>query len=174
MASKTHVDGPRVTIDDSVYLIKPAGVSRYTVFDDFGGTLGNFTVKGKAVTPDDYGVEGAHPIVQIGRLWVAANLSGPGEKPAVPEGKMVCRVVVHPRPTEVDLPKAKAHRAWLAEQPGFKGAYIAQDPATGKTISVSLWETKEHLAALKDLTPPAGAVPLKATTTEQFQLFEDV
>jgi hypothetical protein len=39
---------------------------------------------------------------------------------------------------------------------------------------VSLWETKEHLAALKDLPPPTGAAPLKATTTEQFQLFDDV
>ena len=174
MASKTHANGPRVTIDDSVYVIRPAGAARYTVFDDFGGTLGNFTVRGKTVVPDDYGVEGAHPIVQIARLWVNANLSGPEEKLPEPQGKMVCRVVTHGRPGEADLQKARAHRAWLAEQPGFKGAYLAQDPATGKTLSVSLWETKEHLAALRDLPPPSGASPLKATVTEQFQLFDDV
>jgi hypothetical protein len=174
MATKTSVTGDRVTIDDSIYVIKPAGAARYTVLDDFGGTLGNFNVRGKTVVPDDYGVEGAHPIVQIARLWVAANLSGPEEKPPEPQGKMVCRVVTHGRPAEAELQKARAHRAWLAEQPGFKGAYLAQDPATGKTLSVSLWETKEHLAALKDLAPPAGAAPVKAVSTEQFQLFDDV
>lgn len=174
MAIKTSVTGDRVTIEDSIYVIKPAGAARYTVLDDFGGTLGNFNVRGKTVVPDDYGVEGAHPIVQIARLWVVANLSGPEEKPPEPQGKMVCRIVTHGRPVEAELQKARAHRAWLAEQPGFKGAYLAQDPATGKTLSVSLWETKEHLGALKDLPPPTGAAALKAVTTEQFQLFDDV
>lgn len=174
MAIKTSVTGDRVTIEDSIYVIKPAGAARYTVLDDFGGTLGNFNIRGKTVVPDDYGVEGAHPIVQIARLWVAANLSGPEEKPPEPQGKMVCRIVTHGRPVEAELHKARAHRAWLAEQPGFKGAYLAQDPVTGKTLSVSLWETKEHLAALKDLPPPTGAAALKAVATEQFQLFDDV
>lgn len=174
MAIKTSVTGNRVTIDDSTYVLKPAGAARYTVFDDFGGTLGNFVVRGKAVDPDDYGVEGAHPIVQIARLWVAETLSKPSEPPPEPQGKMVCRIVTHGRPAEAELQKARAHRAWLSEQPGFKGAYLAQDPATGKTLSVSLWETKEHLAALKDQAPPAGAASLKAVATEQFQLFDDV
>ena len=174
MAIKTSVTGNRVTIEDSVYVIKPAGALRYTVLDDFGGTLGNFVVRGKAVVPDDYGVEGAHPIVQIARLWVTATMSGPEEKPPEPQGKMVCRIVTHARPGEADLTKARAHRAWLAEQPGYKGAYLVQDAATGKTLSVSLWETAEHLAAPKDLPPPSGAAPLKATATEQFQLFDDV
>jgi hypothetical protein len=174
MAIKTSVNGNRVNIDDSAYLIKPAGLNRYTVFDDFGGTLGNFTVRGKAIDPDDYGVEGVHPVLQIARLWTAANLSKAEEKSAGPESKVVCRVVTHSRPGDADVKRAKAHRAWLTQQPGFKGAYLAQDPETGKTLSISLWETKEHLTARKDQAPPDGAAPLKATATELFQLFEDL
>ena len=174
MAIKTSVNGNRVTIEDSVYNVKPAGLNRYTVSDDFGGTLGNFNVRGKAIDPDDYGVEGVHPVVQIARLWATANLAKPEEKGAGPESKVVCRIVTHARPGDADLKKAKAHRAWLAQQPGFKGAYLMQDPETGKTLSISLWETKEHLTALKDQTPPAGAASLKATATELFQLFEDL
>jgi hypothetical protein len=174
MAIKTSVNGNRVTIDDSVYVIKPAGPNRHTVYDDFGGTLGNFVVRGRAVEPDDYGVEGSHPILQIARLWTSVTLAKPEEKPAVPQGKMVCRVVTHDRPAAADAQRYSAHRAWLKEQPGFKGAYLAQDPATGKTLSVSLWETKEHLDALKTQSPPEGAGPLKATSMEMLQLFEDV
>lgn len=174
MAIKTSVTGNRVTIEDSVYHIKPAGLNRYTVFDDFGGTLGNFLVRGKAIDPDDYGVEGVHPVLQIARLWSAANLAKPEERGAGPDSKVVCRVVTHARPGDADLQRAKAHRAWLKQQPGYKGAYLAQDPETGKTLSISLWETREHLAALKDQSPPDGAAPIKATATEVFQLFEDL
>lgn len=45
---------------------------------------------------------------------------------------------------------------------------------TGKTLSISLWETREHLEARKDQTPPEGAASLKPTATEVFQLFEDL
>jgi hypothetical protein len=174
MASKTSVSGNRVTIDDSVYVVKPAGLNRYVVTDDFGGTLGYFLVRGKAIEPDDYGVEGSHPVIQIARLWTAVSLAKPDEKSAAPQSKMVCRIVTHERPGEAALQKAIAHRAWLAQQPGFKGAYLAQDPATGKTLSVSLWATKEHLDALRDQAPPDGAAPLKAASAELFQLFEDI
>ncbi len=153
MAIKTSVSGNRVTIEDSVYNVKPAGLNRYTVSDDFGGTIGNFNVRGKAIDPDDYGVEGVHPVVQIARLWATANLQARREGHGPREQGGVSHRDPRP-PGDADVKKAKAHRAWLAEQPGFKGAYLAQDPETGKTLSISLWETKEHLAALKDQTPP--------------------
>lgn len=173
MAIKTSVNGNRVTIDDSVYVVKPAGQSRHSVYDDFGGNLGSFTIRGKAIEPDDYGVEGAHPIVQIARLWTAVNLAKADEKPAAPQSKMVCRLMTHGRPTEPEAQKAKAYHAWLKDQPGFKSAYLAQDPA-GKTLSVSIWESKEHLEALKTQAPPEGAALPKATSVEVLQLFEDV
>ena len=172
MASKTSVTGNRVTIDDSAYDVKPAGAGKYTVFDEFGGRLGNFTVRGKAVDPEDYGVAGAHPVSQIAKLWAAASLSQPGEK-SRPESKMVCRITTHDRPEAADLEKARAHLAWLKKQPGVKAAYLAHDPATGKTLSISVWETREQIAALKDRTPPDGAAPLKSLGVELLSLVDD-
>jgi hypothetical protein len=172
MASKTSVTGNRVTIDDSVYEVKPAGAGKYTVFDEFGGRLGNLTVKGKGVDPEDYGVSGAHPVAQIGKLWAAVNLSKPDEKGAQ-EGKRVCRIATHEKPAAADLQKAKAHLAWLRKQPGVKAAYIAHDPATGKTLTLSVWESREELAALKDRTPPDGAAPMKSVSVELLPVIDD-
>src|SRR3954466_4718523 len=109
MASKTSVTGNRVTIDDSAYDVKPAGPNKYTVFDEFGGKLGNFTVRGKIVDAEDYGVAGAHPVAQLGKLWLAANTKG--DEKAGPESKVVCRVATHERPAAEDLTKAKAYQA---------------------------------------------------------------
>lgn len=173
MAIKTSVDGNRVTMGESVYNVAPSSGGKCTVSDDFGGKLGTFVVRGTAIEPDDYGVEGAHPIVQIAKLWVAANQAKSASAGAGPQSKMVCRVVTHDRPADADLEKARAHRAWLKKVPGCKAAYLAQDAATGKTLSFSLWETREQLTALKDHAPPDGAAPLKASSTETFQLIED-
>jgi|SRR6185503_12101332 len=172
MAAKTSVAGNRVTIDDSVYQVKPSGTNRYAVYDEFGGHLGYFTVRGKAVDADDYGVADAHPVSQIGKLWVAANLAKPDEKSAQ-QSKMVCRIATHDRPTAADLEKAKAHQAWLKKQPGLKATYLAHDPATGKAVSISVWETREQMAALKDQTPPEGAAAIKSMSVEVLPLVED-
>lgn len=171
MASKTLVAGNRVTIDDSGYDVKPAGPSKYAVFDEFGGKIGTFTVRGKAVDPEDYGVAGAHPVVQIGKLWVAANLAKPDEKGG-PASKVVCRVAVHERPGAEELARAKAYHGWLAKVPGVKAVHFAHDPATGKAMSISVWETREHLAALKEQAPPEGAAPLKAVSVEVLPIVE--
>src|SRR4051812_46519905 len=128
MASKTQVDGNRVTIDDTVYVIKPAGAGKYTVFDDFGGKLGLFTVTGKKIDPEDYGVEGAHPVLQIGKLWGAANLKD--DKGPELATKGICRIATHDKPSSGDLEKARAHRAWLKKQPGIKASYLVHDPAS--------------------------------------------
>src|SRR4051812_16710371 len=113
MATKTSATRDRVTIDDNDYVVKPAGTDQYKVFDDFGTQLGYFTVRGKTVTPEDYGVAGAHSVVQIGRLWAAHNLSKAEEKAAAPATKGVCRIATHDRPAEADLEKARAYRGWL-------------------------------------------------------------
>ena len=165
MASKTSVAGNRVTIDDNVYDVKPAGTNKYSVFDEFGDKLGNFTVRGKAVDPEDYGVAGACSISQISKLWAAEHLSKADEKSS-PEGKMVCRIATHDRPSAADLQKAKGYQAWLKKQPGVKAAYLTHDSATGKTLSISVWETREQMAALKDRAAPDDAVALKSVSVE--------
>jgi hypothetical protein len=173
MASKTSVEGNRVKIDDSAYVVKPAGTNQYAVWDDFGGLLGYFTVRGKAISVEDYGVAEAHPVAQIGRLWVSVALSKPEEKGAGPVTKGVCRIATHERPTDADADKARAYRAWMKKQPGCKASYYVLDPATGKALSISIWETREQIAAIKDAAPPDGAAPLKATSVEVFAMVEE-
>ncbi len=170
--AKTSVDGTRVTIDDSVYVLKPAGTGKFAVFDDFGGKLGFITVRGKAVEAEDYGVDGAHPLAQIGKLYAAANQPKAEEKGGPPT-KGFCRIATHEQPAEADLEKARAHRAWLRKLPGCKASYLVRDPATGKALSISIWETREQLAALKDAAPPEGAVALRSTSVEVYPVVEE-
>lgn len=173
MATKTHVDGDRVTIDDSVYRVKPAGSGQYAVFDDFGGKLGYFTVNGKAIKPEDYGVADMHPVLQIAKLWAAHHLSKNEEKGAELATKGLCRVVTHERPSAADLEKARAYRAWLKKQPGCKASYFVHDPATGKAMSISIWEGREQLSAARDATPPDGLAPLKSAGVEVYPIVEE-
>jgi len=169
--AKTSVAGNRVTIDDGVYDVKLASTNKYAVFDEFGTKLGNFIVRGKQLDPEDYGVQGAHPIVQIAKLWAAVHLAKADEKSG-PESKMVCRIATHERPSAADLEKARDYQAWLKKQPGVKAAYLAHDPATGKTLSISVWETREQMAALKDRAAPETAVALKSVSVEVLPIIE--
>lgn len=171
--AKTSVKGERVTIDDSDYLVKPAGTAQYAVFDDFGSQLGYFKVRGRAIEPEDYGVDGMHPIIQIAKLWTAANLEKPAEPGATPASKGVCRVVTHDKPAAGEAEKGRAYRAWLRKQPGCKASYYVSDPATGKGMSISIWETREQLTAARDAAPPEGAAALKSTSIEVFPLVEE-
>jgi hypothetical protein len=173
MAIKSSVENYQITIEDSVYIVKSAGPNKYAVFDDFGGKLGGFVVRGNAIEPEDYGVAGAHPILRIAKRWAEANRSTATKAGAAPNSTMVCRISTHDRPTETDLRRARAHRAWLKSQPGFKAAYLAQDPATGKTLAITLWASREQLAALEARALPEGAVPLKPLSTETLQLLEE-
>jgi hypothetical protein len=172
MAIKTSVDGNRVTIEESVYVLSPAGTGKFAVSDDFGAKLGFLTVRGKAVEAEDYGIAGAHPLAQIGKLWAAANLNKVEAK-AGPATKGICRVATHEQPAEADLDKARAYRAWLKTQPGCKATYFVRDPATGKALSISIWETREQLAAIKDKEPPAGAAALRSTSVEVYPVVEE-
>jgi len=173
MASKTSVNGNRVTIDDSVYVVTPAGPGRHGVADDFGDKLGYFTVRGRAVEADDFGVAGAHPLLQIGKLWVAANLAKPEDASKGPATKGVCRVATHDHPTDADLEKARAYRAWMKKQPGCKASYLVLDPATGKALSISIWATRADLGALKDAAAPDGAAALKTTSVDVYPIVEE-
>jgi hypothetical protein len=173
MAPRTRVDGNKVHIDDSTYVVAPAGKDQYGVSDEFGAKLGYFTVRGKAVTPEDYGVEGAHPIVQIGKLWAAVHLFHEQGKSPAPATRGVCRVAVHERPAEADLEKARAYRAWMKKQTGCKASWFVHDPATGKALSISIWENRAQIAALGTATPPADAVALPSSSVEIYPMVEE-
>jgi hypothetical protein len=173
MPPKTSVDGNRVTIDGFRYDLSPAGKNRFALADEFGAKLGYFAVNGRQITPEDFGVEGAHPIVQIGRIWLAAQVAkAPTPTGAVPS-KGYCRVITHEKPTDADLDKARAHRAWLKKQPGCKVSYFVHDPATGKAMSISIWESREHLAAVKDADAPEGAAVLASAAVDVFPMVEE-
>jgi heme-degrading monooxygenase HmoA len=154
MDHKTSVSGHRVTIDDANFEIKPAGTDRYAVFDEFGGALGYFMVHGRAVKVDDYGVEGAPPMMVIGRAWVAAAHAEPV---VVRPSHMVCRIATSEGPTEAEVEAAKAHAAWLKQQPGAKAAFVAHDATSGKMLSVSVWSSQERLTAALEKPAPEGA-----------------
>lgn len=77
-----------------------------------------------------------------------------------------CRVVVHERPDAAALKKAIAYHAWLRTQDGVQAAYLSHDIASGKTVSVTIWETRDKLTAMRYAKPPADAVPLKAVTSD--------
>lgn len=173
MASKTSVEGNRVTIDGFRYTLSPAGKNRYALEDEFGAKLGYFTVDGPRIKPEDFGVEGAHPVMQIGRVWAAAQ-AAKAPAPAGPvQTKGYCRVITHERPAEADLEKARAHRVWLKKQPGCKASYFMNDPASGKALSISIWESREHLAAVKDSDAPEGAAALAGASIDVFPMVEE-
>lgn len=173
MPPKTSVDGNRVTIDGFRYDLSPAGKNRYAVADEFGAKLGYFTVNGRIITADDFGVEGAHPCMQIGRTWAAAQVAKAPAPTGAVQTKGYCRVITHERPSDADLEKARAYRAWLKKQPGCKVSYFVHDPASGKAMSISIWDKHEHLAAVKDTEAPEGAAVLASASVEVFPMVEE-
>jgi hypothetical protein len=169
MAQKIRVDGNRVHLDDSSFVITPGKGGAFTVTNEFGDKLGTFTLAGKTITPDDYGVADAPPILSIARPWVAASST---EKPAAPTSKGVCQVTWGSGATEKDLESARAHRAWLKKQPGMKASYLARDPESGKTLTIAIWQSKSHLDAAAAAPGKEGA-PLASTSAELFPFVEE-
>ena len=174
MAAKSNVQGNRVTIDTWGYDVTPKGAGKYAVSDMFGGNLGTFVIRGKRVVAEDWDVPDAHPVAEIGKLWAAANVPEFASKVEKPACKMVCALATHASMPPAEREKATAYRVWLKAQPGFKIAFFAEDPSSGKVVSISVWKTKEHLAALKGKTPPDGAAVAKHTTMEIFTLTDDL
>jgi heme-degrading monooxygenase HmoA len=60
------------------------------------------------------------------------------------------------------------------QQPGFQGFYLLTDAETGKLMTISLWETREHLQAVEaqaakirdQATPATGLTPPHLETYE--------
>lgn len=82
---------------------------------------------------------------------------------------MICRVAFHdqsPEPITADRPET--FRKWMKAMPGFVDGWHASDPATGRLVSITVWESEEHLRALRDKVPPGGPVGMKPTQVETF------
>lgn len=89
-----------------------------------------------------------------------------GEEADLQPGRSICRIAVHHEPDQNALNQAKAFHAWLRNQNGVRASYLARDPKSGKTISVTIWENQEKLSAIRYAQPPRGAVQLKSISVE--------
>ena len=166
----TSVEGNRVTIDGENYLVTPAGTDRYAVSDDFGGALGYFSLQGKVIKTDDYGVAGAPALKEVGRLWRDANDGALDAKPK-PQSRMVAEVLTLTSFKPEDVDQARAHTAWLQSQPGIKAAFYAHDDK-GKAIAVRIWKTRANMEGKG--TPPDTAKELPSSSTEVLALIDDI
>jgi hypothetical protein len=74
---------------------------------------------------------------------------------------MLMRIATfHARP-DVDPARLEEFRAWMAAQPGLRSLYHVHDPASGRVLSVSVWESREAMVALKDRRFPGPPLALK-------------
>jgi len=87
---------------------------------------------------------------------------------------MICRVAIHEQsPASIASDEARSIREWIKEQPGFGGGYHAQDSQTLKSVSITVWDSKESMMALKDRTPPGGPVGLTTDWQELYDVVEE-
>jgi heme-degrading monooxygenase HmoA len=85
---------------------------------------------------------------------------------------MLCRVATHERTPDITSEDARRFRSWLKEQPGMVRGYHVQDSKTGRTVSITIWESEEDMMALKNVVPPGGSIGLKPTV-EIFDVVEE-
>jgi heme-degrading monooxygenase HmoA len=60
------------------------------------------------------------------------------------------------------------------QQPGFKGFYLLADAKAGKLMTISLWETREDLAAVEAQAAQirSQAAPAMGMTTPHLETYE--
>jgi heme-degrading monooxygenase HmoA len=81
---------------------------------------------------------------------------------------MICRIATFDKKPDVPEERMREFRAWLKGQPGITALYHVHDPKTGKAVSITFWESEEHLLALKDRVPPGGSLGMKPSSVEVF------
>ncbi len=73
---------------------------------------------------------------------------------------MIARLADHgPLPPGLDSEYVAAHRAFIAEQPGFCGGYHLFDPETGRALSLTMWADRDALAAAQDAQRDPTTLP---------------
>ena len=61
------------------------------------------------------------------------------------------------------------------QQPGFEGFYLLTDDESGKLITISLWETREHMQAVAQGTTTGihdEGIPATALTSARLETYE--
>ncbi len=101
-----------------------------------------------------------------------ASMSAPLNEPKAGRPRSICRVATHDKPDAFTLARGIAYQAWLKTQAGVLAAYLSQNPDNGKVTSVTIWEDREKLAAMRYAKPPAGAVQLKSVSVELLWILE--
>ena len=86
---------------------------------------------------------------------------------------MFCRVALHEEtPGSVSSEEAGGLRQWIKEQPGLVGGYHVQDSKTGRMLSITVWDSEESWAVLKEATPPGGSLGIVTDREELFDVVE--
>jgi heme-degrading monooxygenase HmoA len=87
---------------------------------------------------------------------------------------MFCRVALHEKtPGNVASDEARSFHGWIKEQPGFVGGYHVQDSKTGRMLSITIWDSKESMEALRGETPPGGSLGIVTDREELFDVVEE-
>jgi heme-degrading monooxygenase HmoA len=86
---------------------------------------------------------------------------------------MFCRVALHEKtPGSVSSDEAKGFRHWIKGLPGFVDGYHVQDSETGRMLSITIWESKESMEALREETPQEGSLGIVTDWEELFDVVE--
>ena len=87
---------------------------------------------------------------------------------------MICRVVIHEQsPGSIASDEARSFLELMKEQPGCVGGYHAQDCQTLKSVSITVWDSKDSMMALRDRTPPGGPVGITTDWQEIYDVVEE-
>lgn len=76
---------------------------------------------------------------------------------------MVIRIAEFDRapPFHDDPELLGAFRRWISSQPGYRHGWHASDSATGRVVSVSVWDDLASVTALKTRPFPGGSLGAK-------------
>ncbi len=83
---------------------------------------------------------------------------------------MVIRVATfEQRPAAFDDEAVMAEfRAWMKSQPGFRAGWHTTDAKSGKSLSISVWESVEAMRGLRNQVFPGKPFDLKPDKVELF------
>ncbi len=86
---------------------------------------------------------------------------------------MFCRVALHEKtPGSVSSDEARGFRHWIKGLAGFVDGYHVQDSETGRMVSITIWESKESMQALREETPQGGPLGIVTDREELFDVVE--
>ena len=86
---------------------------------------------------------------------------------------MFCRVALHEQPPgSVASDEARGFREWIKGLAGFVEGYHVQDSETGRMLSITIWESKESMQALREETPQGGPLGIVTDREELFDVVE--